>query len=232
MHVWCACNRKEFRTHLGGAIRKYGVDAFEISTLYEAINLSEAVRVERALIAQYDTISPNGYNLTSGGETASGFKRTKEAVEKGRQSNLGKKRSLEVCKKFSEIAKARPPMSAEHKAKIAAALKGRVFSVESRAKISAAKTGVRRSAESNAKLSAAKLGISRDRASVEKGRLTLSATWARKRTEIKACRNGHEFTPENTVKGRGNSRECRICVNLRAKRNYHRRQGNEAVTWH
>ena len=57
------------------AIRKYGWENFEVSILYEGISDREIYAVERAMIAQYGTMVPNGYNLTIGGEGSAGIKR-------------------------------------------------------------------------------------------------------------------------------------------------------------
>lgn len=55
---------------LASAIRKYGVDAFERSVIAYALNPDSLGLLEKTLIAQYDCISPKGYNLTDGGESA------------------------------------------------------------------------------------------------------------------------------------------------------------------
>lgn len=166
---------------LSRAIKKYGEAAFVIELLYEAVNEQEALMVERALIAQYGTMIPRGYNSTSGGEGFAGTKQIAEVKERRRLNSIGKKRSPETCRKFSDIAKARPPMSAEHRANIGAAVRGRVMSEETRRKLSEVKKGIPKPFAMRAKLRAAKLGVPRSTASIEKGRATLLATWARKR---------------------------------------------------
>ena len=51
------------------AIRKYGVEVFSITLVYEATSKSEMFAVEKGLIAQYGTFAgAGGYNLTLGGE--------------------------------------------------------------------------------------------------------------------------------------------------------------------
>lgn len=54
------------------AIRKYGVSAFTIEELCQVATLAEAAILERKFIAEYGTLSPNGYNITPGGEGRSG----------------------------------------------------------------------------------------------------------------------------------------------------------------
>jgi group I intron endonuclease len=61
-------------TALYCAIRKYGTSAFDIETIYEAINELEALKVESGLIASHNTLIPNGYNMTAGGSNPFGCK--------------------------------------------------------------------------------------------------------------------------------------------------------------
>jgi len=50
------------------AIRKYGFDAFEYKILHSGISdINELNKLEETEILQRDTMSPNGYNLQSGG---------------------------------------------------------------------------------------------------------------------------------------------------------------------
>lgn len=58
--------------HLHAAIRKYGEDQFLIQVLSAAQSLEEACQLERAAIAKYETFGDGGYNLTIGGEGATG----------------------------------------------------------------------------------------------------------------------------------------------------------------
>lgn len=49
------------------AIRKYGIDNFKIEVLEEEISDDDIDEREQYYIKYYNTISPNGYNLTEGG---------------------------------------------------------------------------------------------------------------------------------------------------------------------
>lgn len=42
------------------------------------------------------------------------------------------------------------------------------------------------------------------------------------------CKEGHRFTPSNTILRRKGSRECRECTNVRAREGYHRRKAVSA----
>jgi group I intron endonuclease len=55
-------------SYLNNAIRKYGVEAFEVTTL-ETCLLSTLNEREQHYIKEHNTLYPNGYNLTKGGKT-------------------------------------------------------------------------------------------------------------------------------------------------------------------
>ncbi len=52
---------------LDNAIRKYGSDSFNIKIICECSTFDELDKKERFYIKEYNTLSPNGYNLTDGG---------------------------------------------------------------------------------------------------------------------------------------------------------------------
>lgn len=96
---------KHTNSLIGKAIKKYGEENFEktiIEVSYELLNEEEIKK-----IAELNTIYPNGYNLTTGGE---GIKNpTKEVREKIGRTHRGKIVSLETRKKMSESDKGRIP---------------------------------------------------------------------------------------------------------------------------
>lgn len=55
-------------TYLKNAIEKYGKENFKIEEIYKAQSLEELDRKEQEFIIKFNTLAPNGYNLTSGGE--------------------------------------------------------------------------------------------------------------------------------------------------------------------
>ena len=63
----CADARLGRKTALCGAIRKYGPDALSVSTLIESTS-EYCFDFEIKAIKAYETLHPNGYNLTTGGE--------------------------------------------------------------------------------------------------------------------------------------------------------------------
>lgn len=98
--------RSGVKTAIGAAIRKYGSDGFRFEIIVEAVNFREAAAIERGLIASHRTLSPHGYNLSTGGE-----------------ATLGRELSAESRAKMSASAKARvrQPVTDETKKKQSAA---------------------------------------------------------------------------------------------------------------
>ena len=54
------------------AIDKYGIENFVFSHIADAFNLESAYAIEVMLIKEHNTKSPNGYNLTDGGDGVNG----------------------------------------------------------------------------------------------------------------------------------------------------------------
>ncbi len=107
------------------AIKKYGVDAWQHEVLAEGLDFEVACELEKSLIAELKTLSPNGYNETEGGKCVT---LTLEGKERHRQATyealhkpdvrerylVGIRRShstpefLENNKKAQKIAQNRP----------------------------------------------------------------------------------------------------------------------------
>ena len=62
------------------AINKYGKDAFTLRILKSNLTKKEAVHWEKYFIAKKNTLSPNGYNLTKGGDGVSGCEETNQKI--------------------------------------------------------------------------------------------------------------------------------------------------------
>ena len=118
------------------AIAKHGADNFSIEPLCSAGSWADICAVESVLIQQWGTRTPDGYNVSNGGEGPFGVKRTSESVER----SAAKHRGL-PCHPNTRAAATRThlgkPKSAEHAAKIAASNTGLTKSPETRAKIAA-----------------------------------------------------------------------------------------------
>jgi len=121
------------RLLLKNAILKYGPDNFEMQVLCKAPQ-TFCYELERKAISVYDTLKPNGYNLSAGGLGSlglrgaengcfgrkgllhpnfgkpgyrSGVKHTKETCEKMSETRKGRKHSPETIAKMRESGKKR-----------------------------------------------------------------------------------------------------------------------------
>lgn len=84
-------------TALHNAIRKYGPDAFSVTTLFESDDRGELCANEQAFIVKLGTRRPLGYNISGGGEAPFGelnprfgTKHTAETKQKMRANNAMK----------------------------------------------------------------------------------------------------------------------------------------------
>jgi group I intron endonuclease len=150
--------------HLNHAIKKYGWNAFRVEILEVCGSDAEAMAREIFWIAHKRCRSPDGFNLTDGGEGASGAvcsAETRAKLSSARRGKPGKTPGAETRAKLSAAMKGKPgkPKSAETRAKMSAANIGKTLSAETRAKMSAARRGKPRSAETRAKISAAKAAL-------------------------------------------------------------------------
>lgn len=142
----------------GRAIQKYGWENFKHIVLLENLSKEMACECEKYLIAKFQTNNPKyGYNITSGGDGTTGHKLPSEAIEKLRNSHLGKPLSEEHKRKISESEKGKP-ISDEHKIKISEANKGRKFSEEHKVNLSISHKGYKMSDEQKEKIRQSLIG--------------------------------------------------------------------------
>ena len=110
---------------IGKAFKKYGIAAFEISVIDRANSREELNQKERQWIAFYGCKSPNGYNLTAGGDGM--FEPSEETRKRMSIGQRGRKASIETRRKLSiSLVKSHRenPRSDEVKRKIADAHRG------------------------------------------------------------------------------------------------------------
>lgn len=71
-HISEAINNTKHKqcTYLNNSIRKYGAESFKVD-LIKICSVGELNNLEQNYIIQYDSLYPNGYNLTEGGKTSS-----------------------------------------------------------------------------------------------------------------------------------------------------------------
>jgi len=145
------------------AIKKYGIDNFEIYIEYlPDFKKEDLLLLEEQLIVKFNSMVPNGYNVISKGASRKEYRHSKEAKEKIRQSRLGKKLSETSKEKLSKFRKGRPgtPLSEEHKEKLRASTSGRKYTrtpeqIENMRRIS---TGKKHSEETKLKMSLSRTG--------------------------------------------------------------------------
>lgn len=69
---------------INNAREKYGLSNWKVNIVRECNTQDELNRWEMYYIEELKTKTPNGYNLTDGGETSSGYKRTNESIERSK----------------------------------------------------------------------------------------------------------------------------------------------------
>ncbi len=140
------------------AIKEFGVENFTLHTVFEG-TYKQALKKEKYYIKKFNTITPNGYNKSSGGEAML----LPEARAKVSAANTGRKHTSATKIKISQ-SHIGMKYSAETRAKVGAAEIGNTYRVgkihtpETKAKISVKLTGRKASPATRAKLSEARKG--------------------------------------------------------------------------
>ena len=101
-------HKKRKKYYIGNAIRKHGAENFVIAILKVCYSKAELDFWEKHFIKSRDTMVPNGYNCTEGGEGVSGWKHTEEtkaqiaaSLSGENHPSFGKPFSDEHCKKLA-----------------------------------------------------------------------------------------------------------------------------------
>ena len=102
---WRSHCEVESRSMLHKAIIKYGKDNFKFEHIANAFSWKDACELEKQFIIEIDTKSPNGYNLTNGGDGTPGYRHTKEECE--RRSQRCPTRNPEVAKVVADKLRGR-----------------------------------------------------------------------------------------------------------------------------
>jgi len=113
------CNGNRHSLALSNAIKKYGIDGFNIEIVDFAENLEELNKKEEEYINKFNSLAPNGYNLMTGGIRPKFSEESKKRMgRKGSRHPLyGKKHSEESKKKISESHKGKK-LTKDHKLNI------------------------------------------------------------------------------------------------------------------
>ena len=174
----CSASRAGSSLLLHRAVRKYGVGAFEVEVVATAETEEALDLLERATIAESESLAPRGYNLREGGEGGRHSEDTKAKIgakARGRcrppEATLAAKATMEAKEVYPlrgplaphEIERLKGlnvgrPRSEETRRKISEALKGRKHSEETKGRIRDAKRGTQVSPETRSKISAASKG--------------------------------------------------------------------------
>lgn len=103
------------------ALRKYGGAKFKWDVLHYSDDEEELLSLEIMEIQTRSTMTPDGYNLTAGGQGLAGFKHTmtEEWRKKNQIAFLGRKHSKETKSRMSKTRTGRK-LSDKHKANIIA----------------------------------------------------------------------------------------------------------------
>lgn len=127
----CAKTKSIFHS----AIKEYGFENFVFSHIADAFDMDSACALERMLIQQHNTLQPNGYNMTIGGQIGPvGYKHSAETKKKIGQANFN--RSAELKEKFA-LAQKGKIRSQEFKDNLSNQFTGRKHTPEAIAKIKA-----------------------------------------------------------------------------------------------
>ena len=185
-------NNLKYNRHCNGylqsAYNKHGAESFEYRVLEVVTDVTTLVQREQHWIDRLNTCDEaSGYNLVRQAEHRTHSIKTRIKMS---ASHTGKKFTAEHRAKIGKASKGRvlPPATVETRAKISAAGKGRKHSTESRAKMSAAqkgRPGKPASPETRAKLSAARKGKPKS---------------AEHRAKMSAAHTGKKLSPERREK--------------------------------
>ena len=123
------------------ALRKYGRDAVSARTLVIADDWGYLCLLEKSAIKAYNTLAPNGYNCTLGGEGVLGLPCEPATREKISKANTGRKLTEAQKGKISAALRARGPVSSETRGKLSVANTGKVMPPDIRRKCGLANIG-------------------------------------------------------------------------------------------
>ena len=185
------------------AIQEYGLENFTVEVL-ETCPVDKLNEREKFWIRELNTRTPNGYNLTDGGNRdSSASEETRARISanhadfSGEKNGFyGKHHSEEAKRKMSlaKKGKSHKPHSPETRKKISESNKGKQVSQETRDKISASEKGKQISQETRDKMSEAHKGKGRPHTSETKAKISAAMTGK------PSPRKGVKLSPETRQK--------------------------------
>lgn len=93
-YQWHCLKMLYANNHINEDRVKYGLDNWSVEILGEIDNQEEAWELEQRFIKEYNTIYPNGYNITKGGSGPNGCKRSEETRRKIAEAKKGEKHPM------------------------------------------------------------------------------------------------------------------------------------------
>lgn len=139
-------------TYFYKAIRKYGIENFIIEQIAEANSKQELNALEIKYIQEYNSLAPNGYNISTGGEGGNNFSNNPNITLIKQHMSEGRKRY------FTNWTEEERNSYSEKRRQIALNPNGTMQSKEYKEKMRIACTGKKHSKETRKKISEATLG--------------------------------------------------------------------------
>jgi hypothetical protein len=128
------CCKSSHCSILHSAIKKYGAENFTVEQIDAACDKEELDMKEIFWIAQFNSVAPNGYNISTGGNGNKGYKPSAETLAKRSISLKGihmgdenPAKRYDVRKKMSEAAKRRTGELSSRGKKVVCVETGQVF---------------------------------------------------------------------------------------------------------
>lgn len=206
---WRAHQRGDCRA-LVNAIRKYGLDKFEIREIETAPTLEELNAREIAWIIALSTVAPEGYNLRHGGSRG---KPSEETRKRQSLAHMGKTHPPEVLEamRLAQATRRRDEATSGS---------GPVFTSESREKMRLAKTGTKQSAETCAARAASLRGkkpslVTREKlAAAARGRIVSEETRIKMREASSGKKQSLETIEKRRAALQGRSRPQEVVAKI------------------
>jgi len=174
-------------TYIKHAIKKYGKDFFYKEIVEHFENKEIAFNAQEKYIQKYNTLTPNGYNISPSGGFLNGGNHSKESRKKISESMKGKKHTEERCEKQrkSMIGKNKGKiMTEEQKEKLRLSNLGKIHREETKEKMSNSHKGLFKGYKHNEiskkNMSEAHKGIKQTEESKQKRSAALKLHWAKK----------------------------------------------------